>query len=315
MRILVTGASGFVGRHIVERLGKSNDIVAPTRRPLPSGLRARPIAIDRIDGRTDWREALAGVDAVVHAAGAAHRRRGEPEKPGESYDEVNARGTLAFAQAAAEAGVREFVFVSSIAVNGRKTEGRPPFTEDGPTDSGSEYAASKLRAEQGLAELSARTGLGVTIVRPPQIYGRPATGHIAFLVDVMGRGLPLPRPSFDNRRAFVAVDTLVDFIALRLARPAGGCETFIVADDGHVSSAAFIVGLGRAVGLRPRLVPIPAGVVKAGMRLAGRGAMVESLFASLEVDLSRARATGWTPRSGTLEGLARTFATGTGPTA
>jgi nucleoside-diphosphate-sugar epimerase len=308
MRVLVTGATGFIGRHVVVRLGDSHAVVAPVRNALPPGLRAEAIRIEGIHGRTDWREALAGVDAVVHAAAVAHLGRGHQAKSGELYDEVNARGTLALAEAAERAGVRTFVFLSSIAVNGTSTERRPPFSEDDSFAGRGAYALSKRRAEEGLATLSERAGLGVTVVRPPLVYGHPAKGNVALLLDAMRRGLPLPLASVDNRRAFVAVDTLVDFIAARLTRPGAGFETFVVADEGHVSSPDFVAGLGLAVGLKARLLPFPPGVLRTGLKFAGRGALVESLLDSLEVDISRARATGWSPRSGTREGLARTLA-------
>jgi nucleoside-diphosphate-sugar epimerase len=308
MRVLVTGATGFIGRHVVARLGDSHAVVAPVRNALPPGLRAEAIRIEGIHGRTDWREALAGVDAVVHAAAVAHRGRGHQATSGEVYDEVNARGTLALAEAAERAGVRTFVFLSSITVNGTSTNGRGLFTEDDPPAEQGVYELSKRRAEEGLAALSERTGLGVTVVRPPLVYGLPAKGNVALLLGAMRRGLPLPLASVGNRRAFVAVDTLVDFIAGRLTRTDGGFETFIVADEGHVSTPDFVTSLGLAAGLKPRLLPFPVGALRTGLKFAGRGALVESLLDSLEVDISRARATGWSPRSGTREGLARTLA-------
>lgn len=180
-RILVTGTTGFVGRSLVSKLRHDYDVVAATRRPGHPDHAVRVVSVGAIDSRTQWDKALLGIDAVVHLAAIAHKGGAHQKETPEIYREVNALGTLALAAAAARAGVRDFIFLSSIAVNGASSDRRGPFTEmDLPCPVGA-YAVSKAEAEKGLEEIAARSGLACTIIRPPLIYGPAAAGNVALL--------------------------------------------------------------------------------------------------------------------------------------
>ena len=306
-RVLVTGATGFVGRSLVPRLRHDCDVVAATRRPGHPDLAVRAVCVGTIDSRTRWDEALAGVDAVVHVAAIAHRGGAFQRESPEIYREVNALGTLALAAAAARAGVRDFIFLSSIAVNGASSDRRGPFTEvDLPRPVGA-YALSKAEAERGLEEIAARSGLACTIVRPPLIYGPAAAGNVALLTKALSSNVPLPLASVSNSRAFLSVDSLADFVAWRLAQSNRGSETFIVTDRGHLSTPAFIRCLANAMGLKPRLFGFPPKLLASGLKALGRASMAESLLSSLEVDTSRVQKAGWTPPTDTRVGLSLAF--------
>ncbi len=307
--VLVTGAGGFVGGHMVAALD-GDAVTAVTRRPEPLPPGVLGAVVPSIDGATDWGGTLDGVDAVVHLAGLAHRSGKFATANLSLYEDVNAKGTIRLAEAAARAGVRDFLFVSSIHVNGTETDGRPPFREtDTPAPSGP-YGASKAKAEAGLAEIAARTGMAVTVVRPPVIHGAGARGNIGRLAAALRRGVPLPLASIHNRRAFLGIDNLVGFVRWRLSTPNAWCETFIVADDAQPSTPEFVALLGAAIGRRARLAPFPPALLRRVLSATGRGAMAEGLLSSLEVDTAKAKAAGWRPRFTLAEGLDRAFGAG-----
>jgi UDP-glucose 4-epimerase len=261
--------------------------------------------VGSIESATDWRAALNGVEAVVHLAARAHRPLRVQLAEQDQYVETNTNGTLTLARAAADAGVRHFVFASSIAVNGTTTDGRAPFHETDSPAPRSVYGRSKAAAEEGLAAISAKFGMAVTAIRPPLIYGRAAKGSFAQLTRAIARGLPLPFRAVRNRRAFAAADNVANFVTFRLGAPATGYAPFIVADDEQVSTADFCRAVARALGRSPRLVPVPAGVLQGALRALGALSLVESTLGSLEVDTSKARGAGWRPVVSQSEGLRR----------
>ncbi len=306
--ILVTGATGFIGRHVVAGLGQCK-LTAAVRSDvavLPPGV--QPRVVGPIDSRTDWREALDGIDTVVHLAALAHRSgRFQAENAG-LYFEINTNGTLRLAEAAAESGVRDFVFASSIAVNGNGTDGRAPFRESAAPAPAGPYGESKAAAEHGLAEIAGRTGMAVTAFRPPLVHGRGAPGNMARLEAAIRRGVPLPLAAIRNRRAFLGVDNLVDFVNWRLAQRNNGFEAFIVADDEQPSTPEFVVALADAMGARTRLIALPVPLLRALLAATGKSGMAESLVASLAVDTAKVQAAGWRPPFSLRDGLARAFA-------
>ncbi len=298
--VLVTGANGFIGRHVVAALPGCTAAIRTSATNPPSAVRS--VRIARIDASTDWADALAGIDAVVHLAGLAHRLDGA-SGDAEAYEIVNTRGTLRLAEAAAAAGVRDFVFASSIAVHGTTTDGRAPFRESDAFRPAGPYGASKAKAEDGLAALAARSGMAVTVMRPPLVHGRDAPGNLGRLSAALRSGIPLPLASVRNRRAFLGVANLADFVSWRLAHDNRGFEAFLLADDDQPATPEFVTMLGDAMGLRPRLVPFPQRLLHAGLAAAGRRGMAEGLVASLEVDTGKSRAAGWRPPLGLAEGL------------
>jgi UDP-glucose 4-epimerase len=230
--VLLTGASGFIGCHLAPALKNAGWIVRRVVRRLPLG--SEDVLIPSIDGETDWDAALRDVDAVVHLAARVHH----PESDGEHslYRSLNRDGTVRLAQCAAGAGIAHFIYMSTILVNGSKTNGHRPFREgDIPAPKGL-YPISKAEAERGLATIADTTNLKITVIRPPLVYGPLALGNFRRLLGAIQIGLPLPFAGIRNRRAFVAIENLVSFITMRLGRPERSFEVFLIADNEQVST-------------------------------------------------------------------------------
>jgi UDP-glucose 4-epimerase len=297
--VLVTGATGFVGRSLLPLLEQEGWTVrAAVRRP--SGHR-NEIVVGSIGPETDWRAALAGVDAVVHLAARVHHP--EDRDAEEPYLVLNVEGTLRLARSAIEAGVRHFIFASTALVYGRNNDGSPPFNEDDALTPNSPYSRSKVEAERGLNSLARDHAMDVTIVRPPLVYGPGAKGNFALLVKAARLGVPLPFAAIRNRRAFVSVQNLSSFIASRLSAAGGGYEIFLVADEEQISTPEFFRRLAKAADGKARLFPAPAPLLGALLTLGGRPDARQSLIGSLELNISKACSTGWRPALTLDEGL------------
>jgi UDP-glucose 4-epimerase len=297
--VLVTGANGFVGRHLSPELARGGWIVRRASRTLTGA--ADEVLIGSIGPSTDWRDALAEVDAVVHLAARVHVPK-EEHAP-ELYRAVNVEGTLNLARCASNAGVRQFVFVSTILVNGRSSDGRLPFSEADILTPQGVYGASKAAAETGLEAIAQDGDMRITVVRPPLIYGAGAKGNFQILVSAVARGIPLPFASIGNRRAFLAIGNLTAFVLERLSRPEGKFDVFLVADDEHVSTPEFIRRIAKAAGTSARLFCMPTPVLSALLKISGRPELRDSIIGSLELDVSKAASTGWRPRITLDEGL------------
>jgi len=297
--VLVTGASGFVGRHLVPLLAGSGWVVRRAVRTPPQD--ANEVAIDTLGPTTNWREAVAGVDAVVHLAARVHHQK--EEHAIELYHNVNVGGTLHLARSAIAAGVRDFVFISTILVHGRSNNGRPPFREDDTLTPRGLYGMSKAAAEAGLSELVAGSGMKVTVVRPPMIYGAGAKGNFALLEKAVKRGVPLPLANIQNRRAFLSVENLASFILHRLEHPGQDFDVFLVADSEQVSTPQFIERLAHAAQTSPRLFRLPAPLLSTLLKASGRSEANDSLLGSLELDLSKLGTIGWRPPLSLDDGL------------
>jgi UDP-glucose 4-epimerase len=302
--VLVTGANGFIGRHVAPVLAQAGWSV---RRAVRQSTGANDeVVIQSLSSATEWRAALTGVEAVVHLAARVHQYHDETKF--DPYREVNVDGTLHLARCAAEAKVRKFVFVSTILVHGRSNDGRAPFSErDVLTPRGS-YGISKAAAEAGLQALSLETTMGVTVIRPPLVYGAWAKGNFAVLARAVRKRIPLPFGAIRNQRAFLSVDNLASFILHRLAEAGGGFEVFLVADDEQVSTPEFVQRLARAANTKPRLFPVPPQVLGRLLTLVRQPDARESLIGSLKLDLSKAASTGWRPQVTLDEGLKRALA-------
>jgi UDP-glucose 4-epimerase len=290
--VLVTGASGFVGRHIVRALKRNGWVVRQAvRRPAAA---SDEVMIGSIGPQTDWRAALEGIGAVVHLAARAHQTRAQNEDG--LYRAINTEGTLRLARSCVTAGVCRFIQMSTILVNGSTTDGRGPFRVDDRLVPRGVYAISKAEAEIGLKEIALASDMAITIIRPPLIYGPWAHGNFELLTKAVRLGLPLPFGSIRNRRAFLGVSNLASFVANRLDVSGKGLETFLVADDEHVSTPEFVKRIARAVGRTAHLAPFPVPALRGLLRLSGRSEAGDSLIGSMEIDLSRTRSTGWRPQ-------------------
>jgi nucleoside-diphosphate-sugar epimerase len=226
--------------------------------------------------------------------------------PFAAFHAVNVGGTLNLARQAAAAGVRRFLFVSSIGVNGARTVSEIPFHETGNTNPHNAYALSKWDAEVGLIKIAADTGLEVVIIRPPLVYGRNAPGNFGSLRRAVQRGLPLPLGAVHNRRSLVSLDNLVDLIVTCITHPKAANQTFLVSDGQDLSTTELVRGMAQAAGVPARLLPVPVWVLQALASLLGKGEAMQRLCGNLQVDISKARnLLGWVPPVSVEEGLRR----------
>jgi UDP-glucose 4-epimerase len=289
--VLVTGASGFVGGHLVPALEQAGWAV---RRAVRKGTGAGDeIAIGSLGPSTDWQAALVDADAVVHLAARVHHQH--EEHAVSIYRDVNIDGTLHLGRCAADAGVKQFVFVSTILVHGRSNDGGAPFSENDALTPRGLYGMSKAAAEAGLQNLAPQSGMRVTVIRPPLVYGSGARGNFALLTKAVRRGIPLPFAGIDNHRAFLSVQNLSSFISQRLKQSDKSFDVFLVADQEQVSTPEFVGRLAAAAGVRSRLFSMPTPVLAALLRMAGRQEARDSLIGSLVLDVSKAASTGWEP--------------------
>ncbi|MGH6711505.1 MAG: NAD-dependent epimerase/dehydratase family protein [Bradyrhizobium sp.] len=297
--VLVTGASGFVGRHLAHFLARNGWAVRRATRTASGS--DDEVLVGSIGPTTEWQPALAGIDAVVHLAARVHHQH--EEHAVELYRDVNIEGTLQLARNAAEAGVKNFIFVSTVLVHGRSSDSYSPFRESDVLTPRGLYGMSKAAAEAGLKALAQGSDMNITVVRPPLIYGSGAKGNFKMLTKAIGLGVPLPFAAIRNRRAFLAVENLTSFILHRLSQPAGKFDIFLVADEEQVSTPEFIRRLASAAGRSPRLFSMPPRLLSALLQATGRKEIRESLLGSLELDLSKAASTGWRPQVTLDEGL------------
>jgi len=262
--------------------------------------------VGAIDGETNWTDALRGVDVVIHLAARVHIMRDKATDPLTEFRAVNADGTLNLARQAAKAGVRRFIYLSSIKVNGDQTLPGQPFTEqDVPAPFGP-YAISKYEAEEGLRKLAQQTGMGVVIIRSALVYGPGVKANFQSMMRWLKWGVPLPLSSIHNKRSLVALDNLVDLIITCLDHPAAINQTFLAADGEDLSTTELLHRVAHAMGRSARLIPMPASLLEAGAALLGRRDMAQRLCGSLQVDISKAQTLlGWTPPVSVDEGLRR----------
>ncbi|SMC26503.1 UDP-glucose 4-epimerase [Desulfacinum hydrothermale DSM 13146] len=306
--VLVTGATGFVGRALVSVLSSRGHVVRSAVRRCGSGA-PNEVAVGDLQApnRDSLKDALAGSDAVVHLAARVHVMSDSEDDPLAVYRAVNVVATESVARMAAEVGVERFVFLSSIKVNGEGTPGGTAFTERDKPAPQDAYAVSKHEAERALHQVAQETGLQVVIVRPPLVYGPGVRANFLRLMNMVARCLPLPLGAVDNRRSLVGLTNLVDFLVTCLDHPMAVGETFLVSDGEDLSTPELIGRIAGAMGRPARLFPFPPGWLQAGGRLLGLEATVERLCGSLQVDIGKARGVlGWQPVSSVDEELART---------
>ena len=307
--ILLTGAAGFVGAALFDRLLRDKVALrAAVRREAPQLSKSVDLVqVGELNPQNDWREALSGVDVVVHLAARVHVMHDMTIDPLAEFRRVNVEGTLNLARQAVAAGVRRFLFVSSIKVNGESTLIGKSFLADDEPDPQDPYGISKYEAEQGLLKLAEETGLEVVIIRPPLVYGPGVKANFASMMRWLTRGIPLPFGAIDNQRSLVALDNLVDLIITCLDHPKAANQTFLVSDGEDVSTTQLLHRMGEALGKPARLIPVPVSVMQFAASLLGKGDVAQRLFGSLQVDSSKAYdLLGWTPVVSVDEALRKT---------
>jgi nucleoside-diphosphate-sugar epimerase len=300
LNILITGANGFIGTALMQRLQSDPRFLAR------AAVRHKA-RLDRTDGielietgdlaaDTDWLSALQGIDVIVHLAARAHVMQDTAADPLAEYRKVNVDGTLNLAGQALGAGVKRFIFISSIKVNGEQTPlGRPFRAEDRPSPTDA-YGISKREAEDGLRGLCMRSGMEFVIIRPPLVYGPGVKGNFLTLLRWLDKGLPLPLASIRNKRSLVAVDNLVDLIVTCLDHPSAANQTFLASDGEDLSTPELLKRTAAAIGKEARLLGAPVGLLHFAAQCAGRAAAIQKLCGSLQLDIDKTRERlGWQP--------------------
>lgn len=307
LAIFITGATGFLGRSLVESLSLRHD-------SLTLALRADTaescLPVFRFEGLTsdqDWSGGLTGQDVVVHSAARVHVMNDTSIDPLAEFRKVNVEGTLSLARQAAAAGVKRFIFISSIKVNGEGTTLGKPYTAfDAPAPQ-DPYGVSKLEAEQGLRQIADYTGMEVVFIRPVLVYGPRVKANFRSMMNWVNKGVPLPLGAIHNRRSLVSLDNLVDLIITCIDHPAAANQTFLVSDGEDLSTSQMLRRMAAALGRPARLLPVPERWLCAAADLLGKAAVAQRLCGSLQVDIRHTCETlDWQPPVSVDEGFRRT---------
>lgn len=304
-RVLVTGASGFVGSALVSRLKKEpgTDVVAAVRRAHDNSC----LELGDLEAPQFSPSQFEGFASVVHTAARVHVMRDQSSNPLAEFRRINTTATLALASAAAEAGVQRFLFISSVKVNGETTRPGAPFCADDLPAPQDPYAVSKLEAEQGLFELAQRTGMEVVIVRPPLVYGPGVKANFQSMMRWLRLGIPMPLGGIENRRSLVALDNLVDLLVCCLVHPAAAGQVFLVSDGEDLSTTELLKLLSDALGRPVALWGWTGPVLKPLLSLMRQDALIQRLFESLQLDIGKTHSLlGWTPPVAARTALAQT---------
>lgn len=309
MKILITGANGFVGARLCEQLISEGHVVKRAVRSADSTLTSEMLyAVGSYDNDTHWGAALKDVEVVVHTAARVHVMDENAKNPLTEFRRVNVDGTLELANQAVEAGVRRFVFISSVKVNGESSLAGHPYTEQDTPSPIDDYGLSKYEAEHGLREIANRTGLEVVIIRPPLIYGSGVKANFANLLHAIQRGVPLPLGAIHNKRSLIGMGNLCNFISLCVISPKASGHVFFISDGKDISTSELVLAMIRVMKLKPRFIPrlvaVPTWLLIQVANSIGKHAAVQRLCGNLQVDISLARnLLEWIPPYTLEEGL------------
>lgn len=300
MNILITGCNGYIGNSLVKNLYKTHTVTGLSRQRSPQNNFLDKQIISDLNDLSIYSDELKSIDTIIHSAARAHvkkRKNIDENRELFEYRETNSIATINLANTASSLGVRRFIFLSSIGVNGDQSD--TPFTEQCAENPHDLYAISKQEAEQGLREVAYNTDMEVVIIRPPLVYGPNPPGNFSTLLKWVNKGLPLPLGAIHNKRSFVALDNLVDFIS-RCAdpdlTPAAGNETFLIADNQDVSTTELLQKVASAYEKPSRLIPVPEKLLWFSTKIIGKEKIAAQLLASLQINISKAqRLLNWQP--------------------
>ncbi len=305
--ILITGANGFVGKILCAELLQHALAIKTVVRSMNIDNKKNQLVVDSINAKTDWTAALKDMDVVIHLAARVHVMKDKSLDPLEEFRKVNVDGTLTLATQAAKAGVKRFIFISSIKVNGEFTELNKPFTEQDAANPQDAYAISKHEAEQGLLLIAQQTGMEVVIIRPPLIYGAGVKANFASMLKAIKRGFPLPLGAVHNKRSFVYVGNLVSLIVRCIDHSAAKNQVFLVSDDHDLSTTELLQQCATALRVKSRLLPVPQNLIKAFAALLNKQAVAQRLCGNLQVDISKTcNLLDWKPPTTVADGLKAT---------
>jgi len=307
--VLCTGASGFIGKTLLDTLILKNyKVRAVLRQNKRLNLSPEHIyLIDNIDQKNDWSKALHNVKTVVHLAARVHIMNDIATDPLSVFRKINVEGTLNLANQAAKFGVQRFIFLSSVKVNGEFTHPLKPFREDDTPNPQDPYAISKYEAEQGLLEIAQKTGMEIVIIRPPLIYGPGVKANFLKMMECLYRGIPLPFGAINNQRSLLALDNLVNLIILCIDHVAAANEIFLAADGKDISTSELLLKLAHFLGRPARLISVPQNLLESTLTILRKKRLATKLCCSLQVDISKAKSIlNWTPPISLDEGLEKT---------
>lgn len=308
MKILVTGASGFVGKTVVDTLLKTNNEVIPALRSNKEQATSHFFLASDINSTTDWTDGLVNINVVIHCAARVHVMNETAEDALQAFRVVNTQGTLNLAQQAAAAGVKRFVFVSSIKVNGEGTVlGKPYSYSDSPCPE-DPYGVSKAEAETLLLLLGKESGMEIVIIRPPLVYGPGVKANFAALMKLSSYGLPLPLGGITNNlRSMVFIENLVDLIITCIEHPNAVNKVFLVSDDEDISTTGMLKLFSQSFGKSDFMVPIPASWFEFLGKATGKSAVIGRLCGSLQVDITDTKnSLNWKPPVSINDGFLKT---------
>jgi len=306
-KILLTGASGFVGRGLAVSLMEQGHPVRIAIRSPVELAGAEKALITEIDNHTAWGRHLKGIDTVIHCAGRAHVMNDLFADPLPEYRRINVGGTVNLARQAAKAGARRFIFISTVKVNGEQTLPGQPYSERDAPFPQNPYAISKYEAEQALLDLAKETGLEVVIIRPALVYGSGVKANFFTMLRMVRLGVPLPFGSIENKRSFIYLENLQSLIIRCIAHPKAVNQVFLASDGNDLSTTELLRYCASAMGVSIFLLPIPESWCVLGASMLGQGDAIQRLCGTLQVDISKARKLlGWEPPVSVQAGLQKT---------
>jgi UDP-glucose 4-epimerase len=306
MIILVTGATGFIGNKLCQALSKRGDIVVAVAR--------RQVNIDNnitlinkvLSKDTDWQDCLKDIDVVIHLAGRAHVMNDVSENPYQAYADINIDVTKQLAEQAALFGVKRFIYLSSIKVNGERTKD-VAFSEAHSPQPEDDYGKTKFKAEKALNKIAIDTGIEVVIIRPPLVYGEGVKANFKSLIKLAQLNIPLPFGAIRNKRSLIYIENIIDFILLCTHHPNAANQTFLISDDEDVSTSQLIKHIKDASGKRPLFIPVPQSWLSILFKLMGKSSLSDRLFGNLQVDITKAKTLlNWKPPYSVKVGVAKT---------
>lgn len=306
-KILVTGATGFIGKSLIPALMQLGHQVRVAVTKNADSLNVEQVFIKPIEMQQDWSEALQGIDVVIHLAARVHMMKDKAGNPQDEYNKVNSLATKNLAEQAVKHQVKRFIFLSSIKVNGEMTLPAAPFTEESLAVPDDPYGQSKLTAENYLLDLSQHSSMDVVIIRPPLVYGPGVKANFLSMLKLVSKKWPLPFAKIDNKRSFVFIDNLVSAICCVIDNPKAANQLYLVADDGALSIGQLLETIGHGMGVKVKLIPIAKRYLALMFKIVGLNKLNTRLLQSLEVSNEKIKSQlGWIPPVTATEGLMKT---------
>jgi nucleoside-diphosphate-sugar epimerase len=307
MNILVTGATGFIGNKLCQVLSMRGDaVVAVARKQV--NIDTNITVINKVLSKdTDWQDCLKDIDVVIHLAGRAHVMKDVSENPYQAYADINIHATKHLAEQAALSGVKRFIYLSSIKVNGERTKD-VAFSETESPQPEDDYGKTKYEAEKALNNIGKDTGMEVVIIRPPLVYGEGVKANFKSLIKLAQLNIPLPFGAIRNKRSLVYIENIIDFILLCTHHPSAANQTFLISDDDDVSITRLIQEIKEASGKRSLLIPVPQSWLKFVLQLIGKSSLSDRLLGNLQVDMTKAKTLlDWKPPFTVEQGINKTI--------